>query len=176
VDFPEVSAATENWLWHSFGDRQCLVFACVHCGTREDANTRTRWTNVHQLKAEGLGSHIIAHRLGLDPKTVRRYADAASPDDLLGPSPAGRRGLLDPFKPYLRARIDEGVTATSALLKEIRTGRAWPVLAVGAMLASCRSGLVVPGRCAGFVVACCPVRAAQPGAITATIAELALRR
>ena len=31
----------------------------------------------------------------------------------------GRRSLLDPHKPYLQARIDEGVSATSVLLQEI---------------------------------------------------------
>jgi hypothetical protein len=75
---------------------------------------------VHRLKANGLGNHVIARRLGMDPKTVRRYADAASPEDLLGPALTGRRSLLDPFKPYLRARIDDGATATSILLGEIR--------------------------------------------------------
>lgn len=87
--------------------------------SRREANTRSRFTQVHDLKAQGLGTHIIAQRLGMDPKTVRRYADVASPDDLLGPALTGRRSLLDPYKPYLHARINEGVTATSVLLQEI---------------------------------------------------------
>lgn len=56
----------------------------------------------------------------MDPKTVRRYADVDSPDDLLGPALTGRRSMLDPYKPHLQARIDDGVTATTVLLKEIQ--------------------------------------------------------
>ena len=52
---------------------------------------------------------------------MHRYADVASPDDLLGPSATGRHSVLDPYKPYLQARINEGVTATSILLQEITT-------------------------------------------------------
>jgi transposase len=88
--------------------------------SRRESNTRARWAQVHELKTRGLGTHIIARHLGMDPKTVRRYADVESPDDLLGPSLTGRRSLLDPFKPHLQTRIDDGVTATSVLLREIR--------------------------------------------------------
>ena len=87
--------------------------------SRRETNTRSRFKQVHDLKAQGLGTHIIAKRLGMDPKTVRRYADVASPDDLLGPAATGRRSVLDPHKPYLHARIHEGITATSVLLQEI---------------------------------------------------------
>ncbi len=87
--------------------------------SRRETNTRTRWQQVHDLKNQGLGPHLIARRLGLDPKTVHRYADVASPDDLLGPAASGRRSVLDPYKPYLQTRIDEGVTATTVLLQEI---------------------------------------------------------
>lgn len=88
--------------------------------SRREVNTRSRWTQIHELRSQGLGPNIIARRLKLDPKTVRRYANAAGPEELLGPTASGRWGLLDPHKPYLRARIDEGVTATSVLLQELR--------------------------------------------------------
>ena len=87
-------------------------------GQRE-ANTTSRWQQIHQLKATGAGTYRIARELRLDPKTVRRYAAADSPDDLLGPARTGRRSLLDPHKPYLQARIDEGVISTTQLLQEI---------------------------------------------------------
>ncbi|MGN9913933.1 transposase family protein [Phytohabitans sp. LJ34] len=48
--------------------------------------TRTRHADVHALREQGVGVYTIARRLGLDPKTVRRYADAATPEDLLGPT------------------------------------------------------------------------------------------
>jgi hypothetical protein len=62
----------------------------------------------------------IARQLQLDRKTVRKYARAASPEQLLGPNPSSGPGLLGPFKPYLQARCDEGVTATTVLYAEIR--------------------------------------------------------
>lgn len=106
-------------------------------GQRE-ANTTSRWQQIHQLKATGAGTYRIARELRVDPKTVRRYAAADSPDDLLGPARTGRRSLLDPHKPYLQARIDEGVISTTQLLQEIvargyrggeRTLRRWLVAA-----------------------------------------------
>ena len=88
--------------------------------SRREFNTRTRWSQIHELAGQGLGTHTIARRLGMDPKTVRRYREATSAEDLLGPALTGRRSLLDPHKPYLQARIDKGVTATTVLLNEIR--------------------------------------------------------
>ncbi|WP_421433005.1 group II intron reverse transcriptase/maturase [Solwaraspora sp. WMMB335] len=82
--------------------------------------TRTRHADVHALRDQGVGAYTIARRLGLDPKTVRRYADAATPEDLLGPNGTVRDNILDTFKPYLRQRITEGVTGTNQLLTEIR--------------------------------------------------------
>jgi transposase len=82
--------------------------------------TRTRHADVHTLREQGVGVHTIARRLGLDPKTVRRYADAATPEDLLGPNGSARDSILDVFKPYLHQRIAEGVVGTNQLLAEIR--------------------------------------------------------
>jgi transposase len=83
-------------------------------------NTRQRHTAVHTLLAKGLAIKAIARQLQLDRRTVRRYARAASPEQLLGPNPSSGPGRLGPFKPYLQARCDEGVTTTGALLEEIR--------------------------------------------------------
>jgi len=63
---------------------------------------------------------VPMERRELDRKTVRRYARAASPEQLLGPNPSSGPGLLAAFKPYLQARCAEGVTATSVLYAEIR--------------------------------------------------------
>jgi transposase len=87
---------------------------------RRVTNTRQRHAAVHALLAKGLGIKAIARQLQLDRKTVRRYARAASPEQLLGPNPSSPSGRLGPFKPYLQARCAEGVTATSMLLDEIR--------------------------------------------------------
>jgi len=77
--------------------------------SRREANTSSGWLQIHQLKAAGVGTYRIARELRLDPETVRRYAAADSPDDLLGSASTGRRALLDPHKPYLQGRIDGGV-------------------------------------------------------------------
>ncbi|WP_173166052.1 ISL3 family transposase [Phytohabitans suffuscus] len=82
--------------------------------------TRERHAAVHALREQGLGAYTIARRLGLDPKTVHRYADAATPEDLLSPNGTARDSILDPFKPYLHQRITEGVAGTNQLLAEIR--------------------------------------------------------
>jgi transposase len=82
--------------------------------------TRTRHADVHALREQGFGVYTIARRLGLDPKTVRRYADAATPEDLLGPTGTARDSILDVFKPYLHQRLAEGVVGTNQLLAEIR--------------------------------------------------------
>jgi transposase len=82
--------------------------------------TRARHADVHALREQGVGIYTIARRLGLDPKTVRRYADATDPEALLGPNGTTRDSILDPFKPYLQQRCTEGVTGTNQLLAEIR--------------------------------------------------------
>jgi hypothetical protein len=60
--------------------------------------------------------YVIARRLGLDPKTVHRYADAPDPEALIGHNGTARDSILDRFKPYLQQRCAEGVTATNQLL------------------------------------------------------------
>lgn len=87
---------------------------------RRVTNTQQRYAAVHTLLAKGLAIKAIARHLHLDLKTVRRYARAANPEQLLGPNPSSGPGRLGPFKPYLHARCAEGVTATSVLLEEIR--------------------------------------------------------
>lgn len=54
----------------------------------------------------------------MDRKTVRRFARAATVDELLGKA-VGRSNLLDPFKPYLHQRWSEGATDAAQLTKEI---------------------------------------------------------
>jgi transposase len=87
---------------------------------RRAGNTRQRHAAVHELLAKGLGIKAIARQLQLDPKTVRKYARATDPEQLIGPNPSGGPGMLGPFKPYLQARCADGVTATSVLYEEIR--------------------------------------------------------
>jgi transposase len=82
--------------------------------------TRARHAEVHALRQQGLGVYVIARRLRLDPKTVRRYADATDPQMLIGPNGTARTSILDSHKTYLHQRCADGVTGTLQLLGEIR--------------------------------------------------------
>jgi len=84
--------------------------------TRSD-NTEWRWYEIHALRVQGLSMGMIARRLGLDFKTVRRYLRADSVEQLV----AGgvRASNLDPFKPYLHRRLTTGVRSATALHAEI---------------------------------------------------------
>jgi len=66
---------------------------------------------------------MIARRLGLNFKTVRRYVRAVGVDVLL----AGgiQVSVLDPFKPYLNDRLADGERNATRLLAEI-TGQGYP--------------------------------------------------
>ncbi len=84
--------------------------------TRSD-NTEWRWYEIHALRVQGLSMGMIARRLELDFKTVRRYLRADSVEQLI----AGgvRASKLDPYKPYLHQRLSAGAQNATALHAEI---------------------------------------------------------
>lgn len=61
----------------------------------------------------------IAEELGLDRKTVRRFVEAPSVDQLLAKT-ASRSTVLDDYKPYLHQRWTEGNASVPQLVAEIR--------------------------------------------------------
>lgn len=80
---------------------------------------RERHAAVHALFGKGVGISAIAEALGLDRKTVRRYAHAATPEDL--PVGTGKRGnRVQPYLGYLHQRWNEGCTDAVRLCGEIR--------------------------------------------------------
>jgi transposase len=83
--------------------------------------TRDRHAQVHAALSRGLNLTEISAVLHLDRTTVRRYASASDPGELLAGSPVQRSGLLDPHLPYLRERWDEGCHRPEQLYEEIRT-------------------------------------------------------
>ena len=89
-------------------------------GGRRVAYTHSRHAAVHALLGDGLSIRAIMRQLGMSRGTVRKYARAAMPEELIGPNPSSRRGLLAPFKAYLQGRHDEGVVDTTVLYEEIR--------------------------------------------------------
>lgn len=66
---------------------------------------RERHAAVYALLNDGLGINETCRRLELVRLTVRRFARAATVEELLAHNGTGRRlSLLDKFKPYLRER------------------------------------------------------------------------
>jgi transposase len=87
------------------------------------ARHRDRYAAVQALRAEGRSVAEIARRLGLGRNTASRFAHAASIDEVLV-NATRRPSILDPFKPYLNHRWNQGISCAAALHAEIR-GRGW---------------------------------------------------
>ena len=85
--------------------------------------TRDRHAAIHQLLAAGHSLHSASRTLGLDRKTVQRFARQPGPDTLLVKA-TSRPSILDPYKPYLGQRWNQGITNAAALHEEIRA-RGW---------------------------------------------------
>jgi hypothetical protein len=84
------------------------------------ARTRARHAEIHAALARGLTITEISGALRLDRKTVRRYAAAASPDQLISDTRLARPGLPGTHQAELRQRWDEGVRSTERLYGELR--------------------------------------------------------
>lgn len=81
-----------------------------------EAVVRERYRAVHELRAAGKTQDQAAAALGLSRQAAGRFWRAASAEALLK-----TRGTstLDPYKPYLRRRWDQGITSIAALHREI---------------------------------------------------------
>ena len=84
------------------------------------ARTRARHAEIHAALARGLTITEVSRTLGLDRKTVRRYATATTADELTGGARLARPGLLGPHQDWLRQRWDEGIRSTERLHAELR--------------------------------------------------------
>lgn len=60
---------------------------------------REQHAAVHALLDQGIGLSAIARQQGLARNTVRRFANAASADELVVGRWTGRASILDPYKP-----------------------------------------------------------------------------
>ena len=79
--------------------------------------TRERHTAIHSLRQQGHS----AQRLGLARNTVRRFLRATTADELLVGKWTGRTSILDPHKPYLHQRWQDGCTTAAQLFEELRS-------------------------------------------------------
>jgi transposase len=84
------------------------------------AGVRERCEQVRALHGQGHGIAAIARSSGLPRETVRAYVNAASPGELLSVIAGGLPSPLDPHKPYLGRRWEQGCRNARELLAEIR--------------------------------------------------------
>jgi transposase len=85
------------------------------------SRTRARHADVHRLLAEGRSQAQIIRELGLSRGTVRRFARAASPEELLVNDGTGRQAsILDEHAAYLRERWNAGCANAAQLHQELR--------------------------------------------------------
>jgi transposase len=86
--------------------------------SRLEIRTRERHAAVTQLLGKGYSLTGIGRELGLTSRTVRRFARAATSEELLV-AHRNRSSKLDRFKPYLHDRWNAGVTEATVLHTEL---------------------------------------------------------
>ena len=74
---------------------------------------------ITELKREGLSIVAISELTGYDRKTIRKYLLTPSGRPAYEPRPAPPR-KLEPFKPYLKDRLQAGAWNAQVLLRELR--------------------------------------------------------
>jgi transposase len=85
--------------------------------------TRERHAAIHELFTAGHSAGAISRALGLDRQTVRRFARQPDVDKLLVKA-TSRDSKLDPFKPWINQRWNEGITDATVLHAELQA-RGW---------------------------------------------------
>ena len=86
--------------------------------SRLEARMRDQHAEVQALAARGLGLRAIARELGVDRKTARRFAQAATSDEAVARA-ISRPTVLDRYQPHLHRRWNEGCHDTAMLHAEI---------------------------------------------------------
>jgi transposase len=86
--------------------------------SRLEARMRDQHAAVAALTARGLGLRAIARELGVDRKTARRFAQAATSDQAVARA-ISRPTVLDRYQPHLHRRWNEGCHDAAVLHAEI---------------------------------------------------------
>ena len=88
------------------------------------SRTRERHAAVHELLQAGRSQREAAEILGLSRNTVNRFAREPGPAGLLVKA-TGRDSKLDPFKPWINRRWNQGRTSAAALHAEMTATQGW---------------------------------------------------
>jgi transposase len=88
------------------------------------ARTRERHAAVHELLQAGHSQREAARILGLDPDTISRFARQPGAAPLLVKA-TSRESKLDPFKPWISQRWNQGITSAPALHAEMAATQGW---------------------------------------------------
>ena len=83
-----------------------------------EARMRDQHAAVQALYARGMGLRAIARELGIDRKTVRRFAHATTGDEAVARA-ISRPTVLDRYQPHLHRRWTEGCRDAAVLHAEI---------------------------------------------------------
>jgi transposase len=86
--------------------------------SRLEARMRDQHAAVQALAARGLGLRAIARELGVDRKTARRFAQAATSEQAVARA-VSRPTILDRYQPHLHRRWTEGCHDPAVLHAEI---------------------------------------------------------
>ncbi len=79
-------------------------------GHRFTDRIRAGHAAVHALLQAGHSPRSVQRQLGMAWHTVKRFADASTPEDLFTGQRQNRLSVLDDYKPYLDDRWNEGFT------------------------------------------------------------------
>jgi hypothetical protein len=129
-DTPGAVQVSDRWhVWHNLAaavEKTVIAYSrCWHAGPprqtgAREQRTQARHAAVHALRDQGVGLLECARRLGWALNTVKRYARAATAQDLQRPAQY-RQTLVDPYRGHLRRRLaEEPGVAVTRLLAEIR--------------------------------------------------------
>jgi transposase len=113
--------------------------------TAAEQRRKQRMETAHELHQRGCSQRSIARQLRVHPKTVRRYLHRGSPKARRHRT----RRMLDPFRPYLLQRWNEGCSNATQLFREIQAqGYAGSTTIVRTALQSLRTANTPSGQTA----------------------------